>query len=68
MNTVFSVSVTAANGTKIAHFDFVVEDYRGFNISKGLRDNPTMGAVTGTLDNKSIFFIYLFIYRYIITK
>jgi len=44
--------VTAANGTKIPHFDFVVEDYRGFNISKGLRDNPTMGSVTGTLGNK----------------
>ena len=37
--------VTDANGTKIAHFDFVVEDYRGFNASKGLRDNPTIGVL-----------------------
>jgi hypothetical protein len=28
--------VTAANGAKISHFDFVVEDYRGFDISKWL--------------------------------
>src|SRR5215831_9397963 len=44
--------VTAANGTKIAHFDFVVEDYRGFDISKGLRGNPTIGAVVGHGSNK----------------
>ena len=44
--------VTAANGTKIAHFDFVVEDYRGFDISKGLRGNPTIGAVIGHGSNK----------------
>jgi len=40
--------LTAANGT----FDFAVEDYRGFDIGRGLRDNPTKGAVTGTLGNK----------------
>jgi hypothetical protein len=28
-------------------FDFVVEDYRGFDISKGIRSNPTIGAVIG---------------------
>jgi protocatechuate 3,4-dioxygenase beta subunit len=39
--------VIAANGTKIAYFDFVVEDYRGFDISKGIRGNPTIGAVIG---------------------
>lgn len=44
--------VTAANGAKIAHFDFVVEDYRGFDISKGLRGNPTIGAVIGHGSNK----------------
>jgi protocatechuate 3,4-dioxygenase beta subunit len=37
--------VTDANGTKIVHFDFVVEDHRGFNASKGLRDNPTIGVL-----------------------
>lgn len=34
--------VTAANDTKIAHFNFAVEDYRGFDISKGIRGNPTL--------------------------
>src|SRR4026207_99612 len=37
--------VTDANGTKIANFDFVVEDYRGFDISKGIIGNPTIGAI-----------------------
>jgi protocatechuate 3,4-dioxygenase beta subunit len=37
--------VTDANGTKIAHFDFVVEDYRGFDISKGIIGNPTIGII-----------------------
>jgi protocatechuate 3,4-dioxygenase beta subunit len=44
--------VTAGNGTKIAHFDFVIEDYRGFDISKGIRGNPTIGAVIGHGSNK----------------
>ena len=35
------IPVTLENGTKIAHFDFLVEDFTGFDISKGLRDNPT---------------------------
>jgi protocatechuate 3,4-dioxygenase beta subunit len=37
--------VTDANGTKIANFDFVVEDYRGFDISKGIIGNPTIGVI-----------------------
>ena len=37
--------VSAANGTKISHFNFAVEDYRGFDISKGLAGNPTIGAL-----------------------
>jgi protocatechuate 3,4-dioxygenase beta subunit len=37
--------VTVANGTKTANFDFVVEDYRGFDISKGLISNPTLGPI-----------------------
>jgi hypothetical protein len=37
--------VTDANGTKIANFDFVVEDRRGFDASQGLRDNPTIGVL-----------------------
>ena len=41
--------VTEANGTKIAHFDFVVEDYRGFNASQGLRSNPTIGVLGRTM-------------------
>lgn len=44
---------TLQNGTKIAHFDFTVEDFRGFDISKGLRDNPTIGAAFGGI-NQSI--------------
>jgi hypothetical protein len=39
--------ITEANGTKIAHFDFVVEDYRGFNQSGGLKSNPTIGIIQG---------------------
>jgi protocatechuate 3,4-dioxygenase beta subunit len=38
---------TLQNGTKITHFDFAVEDFRGFDISKGLRHNPTIGAAFG---------------------
>lgn len=46
---------TLQNGTKIAHFDFLVEDFRGFDISKGLRDNPTIGAAFGQgIINQSI--------------
>lgn len=45
---------TLQNGTKIAHFDFAVEDFRGFDISKGLRDNPTIGAAFGPDINQSI--------------
>ena len=37
--------VTDANGTQKANFDFVVEDYRGFDISKGIIGNPTIGAI-----------------------
>jgi protocatechuate 3,4-dioxygenase beta subunit len=37
--------LTDANGTKIANFDFVIEDYRGFDISKGIIGNPTIGAI-----------------------
>ncbi len=44
--------VTEANGTKIAHFDFVVEDYRGFNASQGLNNNPTIGVIGGQGSNK----------------
>ena len=47
--------VNDVNGTKIANFDFVVEDYRGFDISKGLTGNPTLGAVFGQgIINQSI--------------
>ena len=35
--------VTEANGTKTAHFDFLIEDYTGFDISKGIAGNPTIG-------------------------
>lgn len=46
---------TLQNGTKIAHFDFFVEDFRGFDISKGLRDNPIIGAAFGQgIINQSI--------------
>lgn len=37
--------VTDANGTKSANFDFVIEDYRGFDISKEIIGNPTIGAI-----------------------
>ena len=46
--------VSDVNGTKIANFDFAVEDYRGFDISKGLTGNPTLGAVFGQGINQSI--------------
>ncbi|HET7642444.1 MAG TPA: hypothetical protein VFK40_02960 [Nitrososphaeraceae archaeon] len=38
-------TVTDANGTKKANFDFVVEDNRGFDTSKGLRNNPTISVL-----------------------
>jgi protocatechuate 3,4-dioxygenase beta subunit len=44
--------VTDANGTKIANFDFVVEDYRGFDVSKGIIGNPTIGIIIGQGSNK----------------
>ena len=44
--------VIDANGTKIAHFNFAVEDYRGFDISKGIEGNPTIGAISGYGNNK----------------
>jgi hypothetical protein len=43
--------VTDANGTKIANFDFVVEDYRGFDVSKGIIGNPTIDII-GQRSNK----------------
>jgi protocatechuate 3,4-dioxygenase beta subunit len=43
--------VTDANGTKIAHFDFLVEDYRGFDISKGIAGNPTIGFISPQSNN-----------------
>jgi protocatechuate 3,4-dioxygenase beta subunit len=46
--------VSDVNGTKIANFDFAVEDYRGFDITKGLTGNPTLGAVFGQGINQSI--------------
>ena len=46
-NSLIVIPETLQNGTKIAHFDFLVEDFRGFDISKGLRDNPTIGAAFG---------------------
>ncbi|MDW0280756.1 MAG: hypothetical protein QN715_11005 [Nitrososphaeraceae archaeon] len=45
--------VTDANGTKIAHFDFLVEDYRGFDISKGIAGNPTIGFLSPQSNNNS---------------
>jgi protocatechuate 3,4-dioxygenase beta subunit len=50
-DTLITKPVTDANGTKTANFDFVVEDYRGFNISRGLTGNPTIG-VLGQGSNK----------------
>jgi len=44
-DTLITKPVTDANGTKTANFDFVVEDYRGFDISKGLIGNPTIGVL-----------------------
>ena len=44
--------VTDVNGTKIAHFDFLVEDYRGFDISKGIAGNPTIGFLSPQTNNK----------------
>jgi protocatechuate 3,4-dioxygenase beta subunit len=44
--------VADANGTKIANFDFVVEDYRGFDVSKGIVGNPTIGIIIGQGSNK----------------
>jgi protocatechuate 3,4-dioxygenase beta subunit len=38
--------VTAANGTKIAHFNFIVEDYRGFDMNKGIAGNPTLSVIS----------------------
>jgi len=45
--------VTDPNGTKIAHFDFLVEDFRGFDISKGIAGNPTIGFISPQTNNKS---------------
>jgi len=45
--------VTDANGTKIAHFNFLVEDYRGFDISKGIAGNPTIGFISPQSNNNS---------------
>jgi protocatechuate 3,4-dioxygenase beta subunit len=45
--------VIDANGTKIAHFDFLVEDYRGFDISKGIAGNPTIGFLSPQSNNNS---------------
>ena len=50
-DTLITKPVTDVNGTKLAHSDFVVEDYRGFDASKGLRSNPTIG-VLGHSSNK----------------
>jgi protocatechuate 3,4-dioxygenase beta subunit len=44
-DSLITIPVTEANGTKKANFDFVVEDHRGFDASKGLRNNPTIGAL-----------------------
>jgi len=51
-DSLIAIPVTAANGTKIAHFNFVVEDYRGFDISKGFVGNPTLGVIFGQGSNK----------------
>jgi protocatechuate 3,4-dioxygenase beta subunit len=50
-DSLITIPVTDANGTKKANFDFVVEDYRGFDASKGLNGNPTIG-VLGQGSNK----------------
>lgn len=44
-DTLITKPVTESNATKTAHFDFVVEDNRGFNASKGLRGNPTIDVL-----------------------
>jgi protocatechuate 3,4-dioxygenase beta subunit len=44
-DTLIAETVTDANGTKKANFDFVVEDNRGFDTSKGLRSNPTISVL-----------------------
>ena len=46
--------VTDANGTKTAHFDFLIEDYTGFDISKGIAGNPTLEYVSPQSSNQSI--------------
>jgi protocatechuate 3,4-dioxygenase beta subunit len=51
-DSLITKTVTDQNGTKIAHFDFVVEDYRGFDISKGIIGNPTIGAIQLGSSNK----------------
>jgi protocatechuate 3,4-dioxygenase beta subunit len=53
-DSLITKTVTEQNGTKIARFDFVVEDYRGFDISKGIIGNPTIGAIQlgGSSSNK----------------
>ena len=50
-DTLITKPVTDTNGTQKANFDFVVEDYRGFDINKGLTGNPTIG-VLGQNSNK----------------
>jgi protocatechuate 3,4-dioxygenase beta subunit len=37
--------VTATNGIKIVHLNFVVEDFREFDVSRWLVGNPTMDAL-----------------------
>ena len=44
-DSLITTPVIDANGTKKANFDFVVEDYTGFDASKGLSNNPTIGAL-----------------------
>jgi protocatechuate 3,4-dioxygenase beta subunit len=44
--------VTDANGTKKAHFDFLIEDYTGFDITKGIAGNPTIGFISPESNNK----------------
>ena len=57
-DTLIAKPVTDANGTKKANFDFVVEDNRGFDTSKGLRSNPTIG-VLGHNNSKIILYFLL---------
>ena len=45
--SLIAIPVTSANGTKISHFNFGIEDYRGFDISKGLAGNPTLDVIFG---------------------